>query len=82
MEGWAGALGPQGMSEKLNSPPRPSALACRARLPYTLRRDPWASEASRALHRHRGGPNFKNAPAITSALLVDLNIIDVYIDWY
>ena len=35
------------------------------RLLRTLRRDPWGSEASRALHRHRGGPNLKNAPALT-----------------
>src|ERR1039458_3753962 len=50
------------MEEKLNSPPRHSALACRARLPCTLRRDPWGFEASRALHRHRGGPNLKMLP--------------------
>src|ERR1039458_9710682 len=50
------------MEEKLSSRPRHSALACRARLPCTLRRDPWGSEASRALHRHRGGPNLKMLP--------------------
>src|SRR5438270_867489 len=55
------------MEEKLSSPPRHSALACRARLPDTLRGDPCGSEASPALHRHRGGPNFKNAPALTRA---------------
>src|SRR5207302_10260239 len=55
------------MEEKLSSPPRHSALACRARLPDTLRGDPCGSEASPALHRHRGGPNFKNAPAVTRA---------------
>jgi hypothetical protein len=65
IEGWAGAPGPMGMEEKLSSPPRHSALACRARLPYTIRRDPWGSEASHGLHRHRGGPNFKNAAALT-----------------
>src|SRR5258705_13539224 len=42
--------------------PRHSALACRACLPRTLRRDPWGSEASRVLHRHRGGPNLKMLP--------------------
>jgi hypothetical protein len=68
-----------GCQKKLSSPPRHSALACRARLPYTLRRDPWGSEASPGLHRHRGGPNFKNAPALTPGLLVDLNIIDLHI---
>jgi hypothetical protein len=68
------------MEEKLSSPPRHSALACRARLPCTLRRHPWGSEASPALHRHRGGPNFKNAPALTPGLLVHHNIIDLYID--
>src|SRR5438270_12325583 len=52
------------MEEKLSSPPRHSALAWRARLPCTLCRDPWGSEASPGLHRHRGGPNFKNAPAV------------------
>src|SRR5437764_11560610 len=55
------------MEEKLSSPPRHSVLACRARLPDTLRGDPCGSEASPALHRHRGGPNFKNAPAVTRA---------------
>src|SRR5947208_14169442 len=55
------------MEEKLTSPPRHSALACRARLADTLRGDPCGSEASPALHRHRGGPNFKNAPAVTRA---------------
>jgi hypothetical protein len=63
--GMGGGSWPHGMEEKLSSPPRHSALACRARLPYTLRRDPWGSEASPGLHRHRGGPNFKNAPAVT-----------------
>ena len=63
--GVGGGSCPHGMEEKLSSPPRHSALACRARLPCTLRRDPWGSEASRALHRHRGGPNLKNAPALT-----------------
>ena len=60
--GVGGGSCPHGMEEKLSSPPRHSALACRARLPCTLRRDPWGFEASRALHRHRGGPNLKMLP--------------------
>ena len=74
-----GGSWPHGMEEKLSSPPRHSVLACRARLPDTLRGDPCGSEASPALHRHRGGPNFKNAPALTPGLLVHYNTIYIYI---
>ncbi len=79
MEGWAGAPAPHGMEEKLSSPPPTLGSGCRARLPCTLRRDPWDSEASRALHPHRGGPNLKNAPALTPGLLVHHNVINFYI---
>ena len=64
MEGWAG-LWPHGMEEKVEFSCPDSALACRARLPCTLRRDLCCCEASRALHRHRGGPNLKMFPART-----------------
>jgi hypothetical protein len=37
------------------------------------------AKASRALHRHQGGPIFKMLPLSLRALLVDLNIIDIYI---
>src|SRR6266705_726468 len=65
MEGWAGAPSSHGMEEKLSSPPPTLGSDASARLLCTLRRDPWGSEPSRALHRHRGGPNLKNAPALT-----------------
>jgi hypothetical protein len=69
-----------GCQKKLSSPPRHSALACRARLPYTLRRDPWASEASPALHRIGVGRISKMLPLSLQGLLVHHNIIDLYID--
>jgi hypothetical protein len=78
MEGGRGLL-PPWMAEKLSSPPRHSALACRARLSCTLRRGPWGSEASRALHRHRGGPNLKMLPLSLRAFSSRYDIIDLYI---
>ena len=36
-------------------------------------------QTPRVLHRHRGGPNFKNAPALTPGLLVHYNTIYIYI---
>ena len=71
---------PHGREEKLSSPPPTLGSDASARLLCTLRRDPWGSEASRALHRHRGGPNLKNAPALTPGLLVHHNVINLYID--
>jgi hypothetical protein len=76
--GGRGLLAPWDVRKVEFSPPN-SALACRARLPCTLRRHPWGSEASPGLHRHRGGPNFKNAPALTRGLLVHYNMIYIYI---
>ena len=60
-----GGSGTPGKEEKFSSPPPTLGSDASARLLCTLRRDPWGSEASRALHRHRGGPNLKNAPALT-----------------
>src|ERR1017187_3774918 len=80
--GVGGGSCPHGMEEKLSSPPRHSALACRARLPCTLRRDPWGSEASRALHRHRGGPNLKMLPlSLRSSSSTTTSLIYIY-RWY
>src|SRR6266567_892385 len=78
MEGWAGAPAPHGMEEKLSSPPPTLGSDASARLLCTLRRDPWGSEPSRALHRHRGGPNLKmlplslraSSPATTSLIYI------------
>ena len=62
--GGRGLLPPwDGRKVQFSSPTLGSGLPCPSIC--TLRRDPWGSEASRALHRHRGGPNLKNAPALT-----------------
>jgi hypothetical protein len=65
-EEWAAAPGTGGREEKLSSPPPTpvlmpvpvyfvhSAVTC------------GVAKASPALHRHRGGPNFENAPALTA----------------
>src|SRR5438067_12592694 len=53
------------MEEKLSSPPRHSALACHARLPYTLRPDPSGSEASPPSLHDALPIYFENAPALT-----------------
>src|SRR5690349_22878128 len=64
-EGWAAAPGTRGREEKLSSPPPTPRSDARARLLCTLRRDLRGCESLPALHRHQGGPNFENAPALT-----------------
>jgi hypothetical protein len=61
MEGWAG-LWPHGMEEKVEFSCPDSALACRARLPCTLRRDLCCCEASRAIASSSGWAEFENVP--------------------
>src|SRR5579864_1148280 len=65
MEGWRGLLPPWDGRKVEFSSPDTRLWPAVPRLLRTLRRDPWGSAASRALHRHRGGPNLKNAPALS-----------------
>src|ERR1017187_4293802 len=59
--GGRGLLPPwDGRKVEFSSPTLGSGLPCPSIC--TLRRDPWGSEASRALHRHRGRPNLKMLP--------------------
>src|ERR1035438_5160687 len=59
--GGRGLLPPwDGRKVEFSSPTLGSGLPCPSIC--TLRRDPWGSEASRALHRHRGGPILKMLP--------------------
>ena len=60
--GVGGGSCPHGDGRKVefSSPTLGSGLPCPSIC--TLRRDPWGSEASRALHRHRGGPILKMLP--------------------